>query len=148
MSGATAEMDRSPENDPANGIELGVYVVREVNGQYLFSEFSAKRRLKIEQDKEAWLKTQEQAEIGRRVTVRVEAKRPWGCICREVDGLLEGVILAPSMADENGKSTSELGLSESQWERLSPGLQFNAVIARKEFAHWRYAVYLGDAVEV
>jgi hypothetical protein len=141
MSRSTAECDRSADTGAGIGNTVEVYVVRETDDGYLFSEFSAEERSRRQQKREDWLRAQEQAEVGQALLVRVERKLQWGCICRqEAEPFLEGVILAPETAAKN-RLPSQCAPVASDWERLMQGSSVAVEIVHKQWQHWRYVLY-------
>lgn len=135
MSPQTAEQDRTSETGSVLGTRLKVYIMQEVNGQYLFSEFSSAEREERDRLKDLRVALQAQAEVGQKLSVTIENKLAWGCICREVSGHLEGVIPAPSTVTQKKWPEPELQMTEAEWQSLTVGARVHVIIVRKEWAH-------------
>lgn len=141
MSPLTAEWDRSTEEQAGIGNTVAVYVVRESDGNYLFSEFSAEERSARDKKHEDWIEAQEQAKVGQSLDVRIEHKLEWGCICRqEVEPFLEGVIARQETVAKN-QLPSRCAVAPSDWDQLTEGATVTVVISHKQWAHWRYILY-------
>ena len=123
---------------------MDVYIVRERDDRCLFSEFSAAEREQRERFAElAFASAGNKPKSGVVCLSISKEKLEWGCICRETEGILEGVILAQSVVEQNGWSEPELQMTKDCWESLRVGIPVEVVIVRKEYAHWRYVMYFG-----
>ena len=141
MLRSTAELDRSPEQHVGIGHSVNVYVIRELEGDYLLSEFSAEERSERDQREQDWIKAQEQARLGDLLTVRIEHKREWGCICRqEVAPFLQGVLATTETVVKN-QLPSQCAVVPADWVRLSEGSNVLVVIVHKRWSHWRHLLY-------
>ena len=141
MSDSTAGWDRSPEGQAGVGSTIEVYVIRESNNEYLFSEFSTKERSQRDKKREDWISAQEQAKVGLSLVVRVEQKLSWGCICRqETEPFLEGVIATIDTAAKN-KLPVQCATDAVEWEQLREGSVVPVEISYKQWSHWRHMLY-------
>lgn len=66
---------------------------------------------------------------------------PWGCICREVDGLVEGVLLGAHSLGERPRSRvgdEELVRAAKRSATLRVSDELAVRVARKAWADWRH----------
>jgi hypothetical protein len=145
MSAATAALDRSSEPSAGMGSKLHVYVVKELEGTCLFSEFSRVEREERERQAQLAIEARNRVQIGDRLAVSVTQTGDWGCICHEVGGLLEGVILSGAMLERSGWSNAEMLAASRDVGKLELGSRIEVVVARKEWSsHGRYVLYFGS----
>jgi hypothetical protein len=145
MSAATAALDRSSEPSAGVGSEVDVYVVKELEGTCLFSEFSGAERAERERQAQLAIEARSRVQIGERLAVSVIRTGDWGCICHEVGGLLEGILLSGAMLERNGWSNPEMLAASRAVGQLEPGSRIEVVVARKEWSsHGRYILYFGS----
>jgi len=143
MSAATAALDRSSEPSAGVGSELDVYVVKEADGTYLFSELSGAQRAERERQAQLAIDARSQAQIGQRLAVTVTQKGDWGCICHEIDGLLEGILLSRAQLERNGWSDPEMLAASCAVDQLVLGSRIEVMVSRREWSHGRHILYFG-----
>jgi hypothetical protein len=134
MSAATLALDCSAEPYAGLGVELDVYIVDEWQETYLYSEFSSVERQERERRRQLAIEARSQVAIGQRLTVAVLQKGDWGCICRDGEGLLEGIILSQSVLQKNGWSGKEMQMAAQTVGELSVGCRLDVVVTRKEWS--------------
>ena len=141
MSHATAELDGSPEKHAGIGNTVDVYVIREMEGDYLLSEFSAEQRSERDQKHRDWITAQEKAQLGASLMVCVQHKLEWGCICRqEAAPFLQGV-LATAETVAKKQLPPACAVDAADWARLSEGSNVRVIITHKQWSHWRQLLY-------
>ena len=145
MSPITRELDSDSARSHIGKV-LQVYTILQNHTGSLFSEFSAAERNQRDHRRKQIRDTQRDVIIGTTCNVLITRKLTWGCLCRESDGLLEGVIPAPSTVLDNKWPERELHISESQWESLEQNAIVTVVVARKKEVDWGHIVYLGVTV--
>jgi hypothetical protein len=145
ISAATAALAQSSEPGAGIGYEVDVYVVRELEGTCVFIEFSGPERAEHERRAQLAIEARSCAQIGQRLAVSVIRTGDWGCICHEVDGLLEGMVLSGAMLAKNGWSNQEVLAVSRAMRQLEPGSCIEVVIARKEWSpDGRCILYFGS----
>ena len=108
MSATMFALDQSSELSAGVGSELDVYIIKESEGTYLFSEFSGAERAERERQAQLAIEARGRAQIGQRLAVTVIQKGDWGCICHEINGLLEGFVLSRAILEKNGWCNPEM----------------------------------------
>ena len=142
MSEKTAQWER---DGSGVGKQVSVYVVREIKtasgGYDLLSEFSAQERADRIRDHGAWLKAQEQVQMGTRILTRIRLKLPWGCLCRqEAKPFLEGVIPAPENAAKHDLPM-ECAISQREWDELVEGRPIAVFVSHRRRVQWGDILY-------
>ncbi|MEO1529393.1 MAG: hypothetical protein AAFX06_28565 [Planctomycetota bacterium] len=121
MSQATADWERQATG---LGNEVEVYVVSNLaphGGYLLLSEYSANERCERQRQWDAAIEARERTAIGSKLTVRIERKLTWGCLCRQTtEPFLEGVLSAPTEAERHGVPEASRIISRD-WEPLQEG---------------------------
>lgn len=149
MSSSTAAWDRSNNEQDGINESVSVYLIREIDDRYYFSEFSAKERQERDEKHQEWIKAQEEAEIGKSLTVRIERKLEWGCVCRqETEPFLAGIIATHETVTKN-QLPAHCAAGHNDWEALTEGATFEVEVCHKKWSHWRYMLYfsLTDALD-
>jgi hypothetical protein len=144
MSAATAALDRAGEPDAGLGVELDVYVIKLFQDTYLFSEYSGAERQERERQEQLAVEARSRVPIGEMLTVTVNQKGDWGCLCRDASGPLEGIVLSRVMLEKEGWSNPEMLAASHLVDQLTVGSLIEVRVARKEWSsRGRYVVYFG-----
>lgn len=141
MLPGTAEWDRSADKGAGIGRMVEVYLDLEADGRHYFSEYSSDERAERERKHKSWLQAQEQATVGKELTVLIEHKPDWGCICREQsEPFLEGVIPTSSTVATN-RLPPDCAVTVADWKGLTVGKSVAVSIAAKKQVGWGHILY-------